>query len=111
MGRPLTQLLTNRNATVTLCHSKTQELATHTRQADLVILAAGQVGLLKGDMLKPGAWVVDVGINPSPDGVGIVGDADYASCAAVAAAISPVPGGVGGISVMMVMQALLRLEK
>ena len=111
VGRPLTQLLTNRNATVTLCHSKTQELATHTRQADLVILAAGQVGLLKGDMLKPGAWVVDVGINPSPDGVGIVGDADYASCAAVAAAISPVPGGVGGISVMMVMQALLRLEK
>ena len=111
VGRPLTQLLTNRNATVTLCHSKTQELATHTRQADLVILAAGQVGLLKGNMLMPGAWVVDVGINPSPDGVGIVGDADYASCAVVAAAISPVPGGVGGVSVMMVMQALLRLEK
>lgn len=111
VGRPLTQLLTNRNGTVTLCHSKTQDIALHTRQADLVILAAGQVGLLKGDMLKPGAWVVDVGINPSPDGAGIIGDADYGSCAMTAAAISPVPGGVGGVSVMMVMQALLRQEK
>lgn len=111
VGRPLSQMLLNRDATVTICHSKTQDLAFHTKQADLVVMAVGQEGLLKGEMLKPGAWVVDVGINMRKDGQGITGDADFDSCEPVCEAISPVPGGVGTISVTMVMQALLRGDK
>jgi len=108
VGRPLAQLMLARNATVTVCHSRTKDLALHTRSADLVVPAVGQAGILTGDMLKPGAWVIDVGINVRPDGQGITGDADFASCEPICEAISPVPGGVGAISVTMVLEALLR---
>lgn len=107
VGKPLAQLLLRKDATVTVCHSKTKDIKSLTQQADLVITAVGKIGTVTGEMLRPGAWVVDVGINPSPEGKGIVGDADFGSCEPVCEAISPVPGGVGGISVMMVMQALV----
>ena len=110
VGRPVSQMLLNKNATVTICHSRTEDLAFHTKSADLVVMAAGQANLLTGDMLKPGAWVIDVGINVAPSGEGIVGDADFSSCDFVCEAISPVPGGVGAVSVTMVMQTLLCRE-
>ena len=107
VGRPLSQMLLGRNATVTICHSKTEDLALHTKSADLIVMAAGQADLLTGDMIKPDAWVIDVGINVAPDGKGIIGDAEFSSCEPACAAISPVPGGVGAISVIMVLEALL----
>ena len=93
---PLAFMLTKEDATVTVCHSKTRDLAAHVRRADIVVVAAGQPGLVTGEMLKPGAVVIDVGINVV-DGQ-IVGDVDFASAAAVASAITPVPGGVGPLT-------------
>jgi methylenetetrahydrofolate dehydrogenase (NADP+)/methenyltetrahydrofolate cyclohydrolase len=96
------------NATVTLCHTGTPDIGAFTRQADVVIVAAGRPGTLTGDMLKPGAVVIDVGVNRIPDatrpkGFRLVGDADYESCAQVASAITPVPGGVGPMTITMLL--------
>ena len=93
---------------MTLCHTGTRDLAHFTRQADIVVVAAGRAGTLTGDMLKPGATVIDVGVNriedPSrPRGYRLVGDADFDSCAAVAGAITPVPGGVGPMTITMLL--------
>ena len=110
VGRPLAQLLLSKNATVTICHSKTKDLAFHTRTADLVIPAVGKAGILTGDMLQEGSWVVDVGINLSPNGEKILGDAEFSTCEPICEAISPVPGGIGAISVVMILQAMLRGE-
>ena len=99
VGRPLTTLLSLRDATVTVCHRRTPDLASFTRQADIVAVAAGQPGLIRGDMLKPGAVVVDFGVNVV-DGK-LVGDADAATVAAVAAAYTPVPGGTGPVTAMV----------
>ena len=90
---------------MTICHSRTADLASHTRSADIVIVAAGVPGLITGEMLKPGAAVVDVGINVVDDG--IVGDVDFASARRVVGAISPVPGGVGPLTNAILMQHLL----
>ena len=108
VGKPVAALLARRNvnATVTLCHTGTPDVGAFTRQADVVVVAAGHPNMLTGDMLKPGAVVIDVGVNRVPDatkpkGYRLCGDADFASCAAVASAITPVPGGVGPRTITM----------
>ena len=106
VGMPLAFMLTKEDATVTVCHSKTRDLAAKVRQADIVVVAAGQPGLVTGAMLKPGAVVIDVGINVV-DGR-IVGDVDFASAEAVASAITPVPGGVGPLTNALLLSHLMR---
>ncbi|MDP9363575.1 MAG: bifunctional 5,10-methylenetetrahydrofolate dehydrogenase/5,10-methenyltetrahydrofolate cyclohydrolase [Chloroflexota bacterium] len=96
VGRPLATMLSLRDATVTLCHRQTEDLATFTRAADIVAVAAGHPGLVRGDMLRPGSVVVDFGINVVADG--IVGDADAATVREVAGAYTPVPGGTGPVT-------------
>lgn len=97
VGKPLAQLLLARDATVTICHSRTADLARVTAAADVLVAAAGRAGLITGGYVRPGAVVVDVGTNPGPDG-SIIGDADADVVAAVAGALSPVPGGVGPVT-------------
>ena len=94
VGKPVAVLLLERNATVTICHSRTHDLPGVVRRADVVVAAVGRPEMVKGDWLKPGAVVIDVGINRLDDG-SMVGDVDFASAAEVASAITPVPGGVG----------------
>ena len=110
VGKPVAVLLARKetNATVTLCHTGTPDVSKFTREADVVVVAAGRPNTLTGDMLKPGAVVVDVGVNRVPDatkpkGFRLVGDADFASCSAVASAITPVPGGVGPMTITMLL--------
>ncbi len=109
VGKPAALLLLGRNATVTVCHIDTRDVAAHTREADVLVVAVGKAGLITGDMIKPGAVVIDVGINavPSDEGPGrmrLVGDVDFESAATRAAAITPVPGGVGPVTVAMLMR-------
>lgn len=101
VGKPVAQLLLAENCTVTIAHSRTRDLPAVVRRADLVIAAVGRPEMVKGDWLKPGATVIDVGINRiERDGKGkLVGDCDYASCEKVAGAITPVPGGVGPMTI------------
>ena len=106
VGKPLVQLLLARDATVTVCHSKTPDLGSFLRQADLVVAAVGRPRLIDAAMIKPGAVVVDVGINEINGR--IVGDVDYESVVKVASAITPVPGGIGTVSTVMVLEAVLR---
>ncbi len=107
VGKPIAFLLMAEGATVTVCHHMTREVAIHTRRADAVFVAVGQPGLLKGDMLKPGVVVIDIGINQIEDESGgsrVVGDCDYATCREVAGWITPVPGGVGPVTVAVLMR-------
>jgi methylenetetrahydrofolate dehydrogenase (NADP+)/methenyltetrahydrofolate cyclohydrolase len=97
VGKPLGMMLLQKNATVTICHSRTADLPALTRQADVLIAAAGRARMVTAEMVKPGAVVIDVGINVLPDG-GMVGDVDFASVREVAGAITPVPGGVGPLT-------------
>ena len=106
VGKPLAQLMLGRNATVTVCHSKTPGIKRFLREADIVAAAIGRPGLVTADMIKDGAVVVDVGINEL-DGH-IVGDVDFAGVSEVASAITPVPGGVGTVSTIMVLEAVMR---
>jgi methylenetetrahydrofolate dehydrogenase (NADP+) / methenyltetrahydrofolate cyclohydrolase len=113
VGLPVAMLLQKANATVTICHSRTRDLAEHLRRADIVIAAIGQMEMVKGDMLKPGAAVIDVGINRKDDplakrGYRLVGDVEYESAREVAGAITPVPGGVGPMTIAMLLQNTLR---
>ena len=110
VGKPVAALLSRKetNATVTLCHTGTPDVGKFTREADVVVVAAGRPNTLTGDMLKPGAVVIDVGVNRVPDatkpkGFRLVGDADFESCAKVAGAITPVPGGVGPMTITMLL--------
>lgn len=110
VGKPVAALLARKetNATVTLCHTGTPDVAHFTRDADIVVVAAGRPNTLTGDMLKPGAVVIDVGVNRIPDetnpkGFRLVGDADFESCSKVAGAITPVPGGVGPMTITMLL--------
>lgn len=110
VGKPVAALLSRKdvNATVTLCHTGTPDVSKFTREADVVVVAAGRPNTLTGDMLKPGAVVIDVGVNRIPDatkpkGFRLVGDADFESCAKVASAITPVPGGVGPMTITMLL--------
>src|SRR5262249_24680281 len=107
IGKPLAFLLLHRDATVTVCHIYTQDLAHWTCQAHVLVAAAGKPGLISGAMVQPGAAVIDVGINVLESGQ-IVGDVDFASVAEIAGAITPVPGGVGQLTnLMLVKQTLL----
>jgi len=101
VGKPMALMLMARGATVTICHSRTRDLAAHTRRADILVAATGRAGLITGDMVKPGAAVIDVGINRLPDGK-LAGDVDFAAVRAVAGCITPVPGGVGPMTIAMV---------
>jgi len=103
VGKPMAMLLLNEHATVTVCHSRTKDLADFARSADILVAAVGRAGLITGDMIKPGAAVIDVGMNRLPDGK-VVGDVDFASALPVAGAITPVPGGVGPMTIAMLMQ-------
>ena len=102
VGKPIAMLLLNENCTVTLCHSRTQDLAAHTRRADILVAAVGRPRFITADMVKPGAAVVDVGIN-RVDGK-VVGDVDFEQVEKVAGYISPVPGGVGKMTICMLME-------
>jgi methylenetetrahydrofolate dehydrogenase (NADP+)/methenyltetrahydrofolate cyclohydrolase len=97
VGKPIAVMLLNRNATVTVCHSKTPNLASFTKQADILIAAVGKAGLITGEMVEEGAVVIDVGLNATEKG--LVGDCEFASVSEKAAAITPVPGGVGPMTV------------
>jgi methylenetetrahydrofolate dehydrogenase (NADP+)/methenyltetrahydrofolate cyclohydrolase len=102
VGKPMAQLLLNESCTVTIAHSRTKDLADVVRRADIVVAAVGRSEMVPGDWIKPGATVIDVGINRVDAGdakTKLVGDVDYASCAAVAGAITPVPGGVGPMTI------------
>ena len=105
VGRPMAALLTNASATVTVCHSRTPDLGSVCRGADILIAAVGSPQMIQGDWVKPGATVIDVGINRTEDG--LVGDVDFNSAAEIAGAISPVPGGVGPMTIAMLLRNTL----
>jgi len=110
VGKPMAQLLLGENCTVTIAHSRTRDLPAVVRRADIVIAAVGRAEMIRGEWLKPGACVIDVGINrlPTDDGKGrLVGDVAYQEAAEVAAAITPVPGGVGPMTIAMLMRNTL----
>ena len=118
VGKPVAVLLSRKetNATVTMCHTGTPDISKFTKEADVVVVAAGRPNTLRGEMLKPGAVVIDVGVNRIPDatrpkGFRLVGDADFDSCAAVASAITPVPGGVGPMTITMLLWNTLESAK
>ena len=102
VGRPIAELLLQRDATVTICHSHTKNLAEITKQADILIVAVGKSKLVAADMIKPGAVVVDVGINRDENGK-LCGDVDFDNAKEVAGWITPVPGGVGPMTVASLM--------
>lgn len=106
VGKPLAQLLLARHATVTMCHTRTRDLSFHTRRADVLCVAAGRPRVITGDMMKEGAWVIDVGVNRLESGK-LAGDVDFESASGRAAAITPVPGGVGPMTVAMLMRNTL----
>ena len=110
VGKPMAQLLLNENCTVTIAHSRTRDLSAVVRRADIVVTAVGRAEMVRGNWIKPGATVIDVGINrvPTDDGKGrLVGDVAYDEAAEVAAAITPVPGGVGPMTIAMLMRNTL----
>ena len=109
VGKPLAMLLLNREATVSVCHVKTKDLGKFTREADILIVAAGVPGLIKADMVKEGAVVIDVGINKTEDG--IVGDVDFEAVKEKASLITPVPGGVGPMTIAMLLENTVMAAK
>ncbi len=106
IGKPVSMMLLNKNATVTICHSRSRNLKEITQEADIIVVAVGHPYSLSGDMIKKGAIVIDVGINRI-DGK-TVGDADYESVLPVAGAVTPVPGGVGAVTTTMVIESLIK---
>jgi len=107
VGKPVALMLLAHGATVTICHSRTRDIADHTRDADILVAAVGRPRLITGDMLKPGAAVIDVGINRLPDGK-LAGDVDFQSARSVAGCITPVPGGVGPMTIAMLISNTVR---
>ncbi|MBQ8416915.1 MAG: bifunctional methylenetetrahydrofolate dehydrogenase/methenyltetrahydrofolate cyclohydrolase FolD [Clostridia bacterium] len=106
VGKPMAMLLLHANGTVTLCHSRTKDLAAETRQADILVVAIGKADFVTADMVKEGAVVIDVGMNRRADGK-LTGDVDFASVEPVASAITPVPGGVGPMTITMLLKNTL----
>ena len=102
VGKPLAMLLLAKSCTVTICHSQSKDLTFHTRRADILVAAVGRAKMITGDMIKPGATVIDVGINRTPEGK-LCGDVDFESAKEVAGAITPVPGGVGPMTITMLL--------
>ncbi|HEY5158301.1 MAG TPA: bifunctional methylenetetrahydrofolate dehydrogenase/methenyltetrahydrofolate cyclohydrolase, partial [Anaerolineales bacterium] len=116
VGMPAALLLISRNATVTVCHSRTRDLPAVIRQADILIAAIGKTEMVRGDWIKPGAAIIDVGINSVPDatkksGHRLVGDVNFAEAKEVAGFITPVPGGVGPMTIAMLMKNTLRASE
>jgi methylenetetrahydrofolate dehydrogenase (NADP+)/methenyltetrahydrofolate cyclohydrolase len=109
VGKPMAQLLLAQNATVTICHSRTRDLAAVCRRADVLVVAAGIPGLVGADAVKPGATVIDVGIHRGENG--LHGDVDTAAVAEVAGKITPVPGGVGPMTIAMLLANTLAAAK
>jgi methylenetetrahydrofolate dehydrogenase (NADP+)/methenyltetrahydrofolate cyclohydrolase len=107
VGKPLALLLLQKDATVTICHSKTRDLEKVARQADILVAAIGRAKFVTAAMVKPGACVIDVGVNRGPDG-SLVGDVDFAAAKNVAGWITPVPGGVGPMTIAMLLENCLR---
>ena len=110
VGKPLIQCCLNKNATVTVCHSRTKDLAEHTKRADIVIVAIGKAKFLKTDMVKDGAVIIDVGINRGEDGK-LCGDVDFENVSKKASYITPVPGGVGPMTIAMLMNNVIKAAK
>ena len=108
LGKPVAMMLLNRNASVIICHSRTPNLAEMTRQADILVAAVGKVELITADMIKPGAAVMDAGYNRVEGRTGDVGDVDYAAALQVAGWITPVPGGVGPMTIAILLRNTLR---
>ncbi len=102
VGKPMAMLLLAKSCTVTICHSQSKDLAFHTRRADILVAAVGRARMITGDMIKPGATVIDVGINRTAEGK-LCGDVDFESAKEVAGAITPVPGGVGPMTITMLL--------
>jgi methylenetetrahydrofolate dehydrogenase (NADP+)/methenyltetrahydrofolate cyclohydrolase len=102
VGKPMALMLLQRSATVTICTSRTRDLASHTRRADILVVATGKPRMVTGAMIKPGAVVIDVGINRLPDGK-LCGDVDFDSASETAGWITPVPGGVGPMTITMLL--------
>jgi methylenetetrahydrofolate dehydrogenase (NADP+) / methenyltetrahydrofolate cyclohydrolase len=109
VGKPVALLLLHESATVTITHSRTRDLAEVTRRADILVAAIGRPQMITGDMIKPGATVIDVGVNRTE--AGLVGDVDYASASEVAGAITPVPGGVGPMTIAMLLSNTLEAAR
>ncbi|HEX3096230.1 MAG TPA: bifunctional methylenetetrahydrofolate dehydrogenase/methenyltetrahydrofolate cyclohydrolase FolD [Usitatibacter sp.] len=107
VGKPMAIMLLNAGATVTVCHSQTRDLAAITREGEILVVAVGRPGVVTGPMVRPGAVVIDVGVNRLPDGR-LVGDVDFEGVAAVASAITPVPGGVGPMTIAMLLANTVR---
>jgi methylenetetrahydrofolate dehydrogenase (NADP+)/methenyltetrahydrofolate cyclohydrolase len=110
VGKPLAQLLLARHATVTMCHTRTRDLAGHCRRADILCVAAGRPGVITGDMVRDGAVVIDVGVNRLPTGK-VTGDVQFDSVSPKARAITPVPGGVGPMTIAMLMRNTARAAR
>lgn len=110
VGKPMAMLLLHKNATVTICHSKTVNLSEITKQADILVAAVGRAKFITGDMIKPGAVVIDVGMNHDENGK-LCGDVDFESAEKTAGAITPVPGGVGPMTIAMLMENTLTAAK
>ena len=115
VGKPTAALLLQRHATVTVCHSATRDLASHTRRADVLVVAVGKPGLVTKEMVKPGAAVIDVGTNRVPDPEGgrgrLVGDVDFEGVSQVAGWVTPVPGGVGPMTITMLLDNTLKAAR
>ncbi len=103
VGKPLSMMLLQKNATVTICHSRTIDLPWYTRQADVLVAAVGRANMVTAEMVRPGAVVIDVGINAKPEG-GVVGDVDFSSVSGVAGALTPTPGGVGPLTNVLLLK-------
>ncbi|NLG25450.1 MAG: bifunctional 5,10-methylenetetrahydrofolate dehydrogenase/5,10-methenyltetrahydrofolate cyclohydrolase, partial [Clostridiales bacterium] len=108
VGKPMAMMLLRENATVTICHSRTRDIAGVVRRADIVVAALGRARFVTADMVKPGAAVIDVGINRMPDGK-LAGDVDFDAVSQVAGHITPVPGGVGPMTIAMLMVNLVEV--
>ena len=109
VGKPVALLLLHESATVTIAHSRTRDLGEVTRRADILVAAVGRPEMITGDMIKPGAVVIDVGINRTDKG--LVGDVEFASASEVASAITPVPGGVGPMTIAMLLSNTLQAAR
>jgi methylenetetrahydrofolate dehydrogenase (NADP+)/methenyltetrahydrofolate cyclohydrolase len=110
VGKPMALLLLERNATVTVCHSRTSDIAMYTREADVVVVAVGRPNFLKAEMVKGGAVVIDVGINRLENGK-LCGDVDFEAVSGVASLITPVPGGVGPMTITTLLKNTLSAAK
>ncbi|MBW2092528.1 MAG: bifunctional 5,10-methylenetetrahydrofolate dehydrogenase/5,10-methenyltetrahydrofolate cyclohydrolase [Deltaproteobacteria bacterium] len=110
VGRPLSSLLIKRGATITICHTKTKDIPAITKAAEIVVVAAGRINLVTGDMLAPGQVVIDAGINAKEDG-GITGDVEFEAAEQIVDAITPVPGGVGSLTTTIIMNNLIKAIK